>query len=102
MLSSVTCVQATTSFIEQHPELFQFSTREASIAAKLLSYLAELVRMMPGAYAVQTNRIEFEPDKHAHIYMHRCLSTTELLHPERSLCDGFVLGLGNPDASFTC
>ena len=36
--------QATTSFIEQHPELFHFNTREASTAAKLLTYLAELVR----------------------------------------------------------
>ena len=38
--------QATTSFIEQHPELFHFSTRDSSSAAKLLSYLAELVRLL--------------------------------------------------------
>ena len=40
-------VQATTSFIEQHPELFHFSTRDSSSAAKLLSYLAELVSLIP-------------------------------------------------------
>ena len=40
-------VQATTSFIEQHPELFHFSTRDSSSAAKLLSYLAELVSPTP-------------------------------------------------------
>lgn len=49
---------ATTSFIERHPQLFAFNTRDGSQASKLLQYLGELVcppprvaRRCPGAWA---------------------------------------------------
>ena len=37
------CGEATTSFIERNPQLFQFSSKEGAQASKLLTYLAELV-----------------------------------------------------------
>lgn len=36
---------ATTSFIERNPQLFEFGTRDGSTASRLLTYLAELVRL---------------------------------------------------------
>jgi pyruvate carboxylase len=36
--------QATTSFIERHPGLFNFNTSNAVQSSKLLFYLAEMVR----------------------------------------------------------
>ena len=40
--------QATTSFIERHPELFNFETRGHQQASKMLNYLADLVGLSQG------------------------------------------------------